>query len=41
MDVCRTEVPPERTAGDGHRYVCHLEPDVAPGSGHSSEPALA
>jgi oligopeptide/dipeptide ABC transporter ATP-binding protein len=31
MDVCRTEIPPERTAGDGHRYVCHLEPDVAPG----------
>jgi oligopeptide/dipeptide ABC transporter ATP-binding protein len=31
MDTCRTEVPPERTAGDGHRYVCHLAPDVAPG----------
>jgi oligopeptide/dipeptide ABC transporter ATP-binding protein len=32
MDHCKTEVPPERVASDGHTYVCHLEPDVAPGT---------
>jgi oligopeptide/dipeptide ABC transporter ATP-binding protein len=31
MDVCRREVPPTRTAGAGHTYVCHLEPGEAPG----------
>jgi oligopeptide/dipeptide ABC transporter ATP-binding protein len=32
MEHCTTEVPPEHIASDGHSYVCHLEPDVAPGS---------
>jgi len=31
MDVCRHEAPPTRTAGAGHSYVCHLEPEKAPG----------
>ena len=31
LDRCRDEVPPVRTAGDGHTYVCHLEPGDAPG----------
>ncbi|MGQ0553689.1 MAG: ABC transporter ATP-binding protein [Planctomycetota bacterium] len=30
-DVCRTERPPERQVGQGHSYVCHLEPHEAPG----------
>ncbi len=25
MDRCRTEVPPLRDRGNGHRYTCHLE----------------
>jgi len=32
MDICRKDVPPLREAADGHTYVCHLEPDVAPGA---------
>jgi len=32
MEHCMVDVPPERTADDGHTYVCHLEPDVAPGT---------
>jgi oligopeptide/dipeptide ABC transporter ATP-binding protein len=31
MDVCRSEAPPTRTVGEGHSYVCHLEPEKAPG----------
>ena len=31
MDVCRTVAPPRRNASEGHDYVCHLEPDKAPG----------
>ncbi len=30
-EVCRTEAPPTRTVGAGHSYVCHLEPEEAPG----------
>ena len=41
MDVCRTEVPPKRDVGDGHAYVCHLEPDVAPGLAESRAAAPA
>ncbi len=25
MDVCKSEVPPTRTADDGHSYTCHLD----------------
>jgi oligopeptide/dipeptide ABC transporter ATP-binding protein len=38
MERCRTEVPPERTAGDGQRYVCHLEPHEAPGTTGQATP---
>jgi oligopeptide/dipeptide ABC transporter ATP-binding protein len=31
MDVCRTQAPPVRSAAQGHDYVCHLQPEVAPG----------
>ena len=31
MDRCKVEAPPVRDLGKGHSYVCHLEPDVAPG----------
>ena len=31
MDICRTVVPPVRSAREGQQYVCHLEPDKAPG----------
>jgi oligopeptide transport system ATP-binding protein len=30
MDVCRTEVPPQRDVGGGHGYACHLPPERAP-----------
>jgi oligopeptide transport system ATP-binding protein len=31
MDKCRSEAPPVREVGEGHTYVCHLEPGEAPG----------
>jgi len=31
MEICRREAPPTRPAGPGHSYVCHLEPEKAPG----------
>ena len=36
MDVCRQQPPPLRAAGVGHDYVCHLEPEAAPGFARTS-----
>ncbi len=39
MDVCRTDVPPEVTFGDGVRVACHLYPEGSDGVPITTPPA--
>lgn len=38
MDHCKTEIPSTKMASDGHSYVCHLDPEDAPGVGEGIIP---